>query len=93
MVKPFAKCESRPVRMVYTCWGKTGEVEIASVVGSFWEDAKGERIGFATNWRREPSDLNVTHADGQVEMRRLAPLETIELTSKGPELLGAADLH
>ena len=38
-----------------------------------------ERIGFATNWRREPSDLKITHADNQTETRHLAPLETIEL--------------
>ena len=43
-------------------------------------DADGvERIGFATNWWREPSDLKVAHSDGRMETRRLAPLETIEL--------------
>jgi hypothetical protein len=42
-------------------------------------DEKGERIGFASNWRREPSELKITHADGRVETRTLAPLETIEL--------------
>lgn len=79
MVKPFLKCESRPVKMIYNCWDEKGEAEVPSVVTSFWENAKGERIGFATNWKREPSEFKVTHADGRAEIRRLAPLETIEL--------------
>ena len=65
--------------MIYHCWGEEGMVEVESVVVSFWENSKGERIGFATNWRREPTDLKIAHADGQTETRRLAPLETIEL--------------
>ena len=79
MVKPFLKCESRSVKMVYTCWDETGEAEVPVVITSFWENAKGERIGFATNWRREPSDFKIIREDGQTEIRRLAPLETIEL--------------
>ena len=49
---------------------------------SFWENAKGERIGFASNWRREPSELRITYADGRAETRRLAPLETIEIADE-----------
>ena len=79
MIKPFLKCSSRPVKMVYHCWGEEGVVEVESVAVSFWENAKGERIGFATNWRREPADLKIIHVNGQTETRRLAPLETIEL--------------
>ena len=79
MVKPFLKCGSRPVKMTYNCWDEIGEAEVPSVFTSFWEDAKGERIGFATNWRREPSDLKITHSDGRTETRTLAPLEVIEL--------------
>ena len=79
MVKPFLKCESHPVKMVYTCWDETGEAELPGVFTSFWENAKGERIGFATNWRREPSDIIITREGGGEETRRLAPLETIEL--------------
>ena len=82
MVKPPFKCEPPPVKMIYTCWGETGNVEVPSVLVSFWENAKGVRVGFATNWRREPSDLKITHADGHEEKRRLAPLETIELPGK-----------
>ena len=58
---------------------RSGTVETAEVLTSFWENAKGERIGFVSNWRREPSELTITHADGRVEKRTLAPLETIEL--------------
>ena len=54
-------------------------VEVPEVIVSFWENAKGARIGFATNWRHEPSELKISGADGQAEIRRLAPLETIEL--------------
>ena len=79
MVKPPFKCEPPPVKMIYTCWGETGSIEVPSVLVSFWENAKGGRIGFATNWRRDPSDLKITRADGHEEIRRLAPLETIEL--------------
>ena len=50
------------------------------VMVSFWENARGERIGFATNWRREPTDLKIIHVNGPTETRRLASLETIELT-------------
>jgi hypothetical protein len=49
------------------------------VLTSFWENAKGERIGFASNWRQEPSALKITHRDGRVEIRQLGPLEVIEL--------------
>ena len=78
MIRPFVKCESRPAEIGYEGW-KSGSVETTEVLTSFWENAKGERIGLASNWRREPSDLKITYADGRVETRTLAPLETIEL--------------
>jgi hypothetical protein len=52
---------------------------VSEVFVSFWENAKGERIGFATNWRREPSNLKIIRDGGQTEVRRLSPLETVEL--------------
>ena len=79
MVKPFLKCASQPIKMAYHSYGEEGTAELESIITSFWENAKGERIGFATNWRREPSELKLTRNDGQKETRRLAPLETIEL--------------
>jgi hypothetical protein len=78
MIRPFVKCESRPAVVDFEGW-KSGSVETSEVLTSFWENAKGERIGFASNWRREPSELKITHADGRVEMRTIAPLETIEI--------------
>ena len=79
MVKPFLKCESNSVKMAYNCWGEVGEAEVPGVITSFWENEKGERIGFATNWRREPSGLKVTRSGRCVETRTLAPFDTIEL--------------
>ena len=79
MIKPFIRCESRPTRLLVSKERRQYSPEVSEVFVSFWENAKGERIGFATNWRREPSDLKITRSDGQTETRRLAPLETIEL--------------
>ena len=78
MVRPFVRCESRPAVVDYEGW-QSGKVETTEVLTSFWENSKGERVGFASNWRREPSDLKITRPDGRVETRTLAPLETIEL--------------
>ena len=76
MVKPFLKCESRQVKLRVT---KEADVDVPEVTVSFWENSKGERIGFATNWRHEPAELKITRPEGQTETRRLAPLETVEL--------------
>ena len=78
MIRPFVACESRPAEVEYEGWGK-GKVKTHEVLTSFWENAKGERIGFASNWRREPSELKIVHADGRTETRLLAPLETVVL--------------
>ena len=82
MIRPFVRCESRPAKVDYEGW-ESGSVETTEVLTSFWENAKGERIGFASNWRREPSELKITYADGRVETRTLASLETIEINPKG----------
>ncbi len=79
MVKPFVRCKSRPAKLLVSEETYEYSPDVPEVFVSFWENEKGERIGFATNWRREPSDLRITHADGQTGTRRLAPLETIEL--------------
>ena len=79
MVRPPFRCESGKAKIKYAGWGEYGEIAVDGVIVSFWENAKGERVGFATNWRREPSDLKVTRPGGQTEILRLAPLETIEL--------------
>ena len=79
MVKPFVKCESRSTKLLVRENTQDYSPDVPEVFVSFWENAKGERVGFATNWRREPSDLKITRADGRTETRRFAPLETIEL--------------
>ena len=82
MIRPFVKCESRKVRFNCELWGTNNSVEVQEVLTSFWEDARGERIGFASNWRQEPAELKITHVDGRVETRRIAPLEVIELNGE-----------
>ncbi len=81
MIRPFVQCESRPATVEYQGW-QSGMVETVEVLTSFWENAKGEKIGFASNWRQEPSSLQITHADGRVETRILAPLETVEIKAE-----------
>lgn len=49
------------------------------VMSSFWENARGERIGFLTNWLNEPSKATLTYADGRRQELTLAARETIEI--------------
>lgn len=79
MVKPVVRCESRSVKLLVYKETYEYSPDIPEVLVSFWENAKGKRIGFATNWRREPSTLKIIRDDGQTEVRRLSPLETVEL--------------
>ena len=79
MIKPFLKCESRPVKMAYKCWNATGEADVPGVITSFWENGLGKRIGFATNWRTEPSEIVILRPDGRREKITLGTHETIEL--------------
>ena len=82
MILPFLKCESRPATVEYKGWA-SGTVSTTEILTSFWENSNGERIGFASNWRREPSELRLTYADGSAETHTLAPFETIEINPKG----------
>ena len=79
MVKPPFMCASHRTKLCVSNKTNVCSPDVPEVFVSFWENAEGKRIGFATNWRREPSDLKITHADDLEETRRLAPLETIEL--------------
>lgn len=79
MIRPFVKCSSKPITLNFTGW-ENGSVETSEILVSFWENASGEKIGFATNWRRESSTLNLTYNDGKTKSRILAPLETIEFS-------------
>ena len=78
MIKPFLTCSSKSsVLRVYE--EPHVSVEVPNVFVSFWENAKGERIGFATNWCMEPSELKMLRPDGSEKVVHLAPLETIEI--------------
>ena len=81
MIRPFVTCESRIASVNFDGWTR-GKVETTEILTSFWENAKGERIGFASNWRREPSELKITYPNGRTQTRILAPLETIELKAE-----------
>jgi hypothetical protein len=78
MIRPFVKCSSESTTVSFTGWEK-GAVETSSILVSFWENPKGQRIGFATNWRREASAFEITSGNGKQQTRILSPLETIEL--------------
>jgi hypothetical protein len=90
MIRPFLKCESHSARITHKDAWYDLSIDTHEILVSFWENAKGERIGFASNWRREPSDLVITHLDSRVETRTLAPLETIVVDTAACE---AADIR
>ena len=75
MIRPFVKVSSGLVKIE----GDPSNGEYPEVLTSFWQDASGNRKGFATNWRKQPSTLSLTFADGRTETRVVAPLQTIEL--------------
>ena len=54
-------------------------IDTTEVLTSFWQNRKGERIGFASNWTRHPARLTLAWPDGTRETRLLAPLETVIL--------------
>ena len=75
MIRPFVRCESAPARL--TQGGNA--IDTTEVLTSFWQNRKGERIGFASNWTRHPASLTLAWPDGTRETRLLAPLETVTL--------------
>ena len=75
MIRPFVRCESAPARL--TQGGNA--IDTTEVLTSFWQNRKGERIGFASNWTRHPARLTLAWPDGTRETRLLAPLETVTL--------------
>ena len=93
MVKPPFKCESRRTKLSVRADNHEFSPEVPEVLVSFWENAEGKRIGFATNWRREPSDLRITRDDGHAATRRLAQLETIELQADDNFACGCHDAY
>ena len=49
---------------------------------SFWENDAGKRLGFATNWKTEPSELTIIRKNGTRKTVTVGPCETIELQVK-----------
>ena len=92
MVKPPFKYASRQTKLCVRAKTHGYSPEVPEVFISFWENAEGKRIGFATNWRREPSDFRITRDDGHPETRRLAPLETIELQADDKNRYGCLNV-
>ena len=78
MIVPFAAVSSEPA----SDGDASSPRQYPSVLSSFWENAKGERIGFLTNWRDQPVKATLTYADGRREERRLTAHETQVLVSK-----------
>ena len=77
MIAPFAVVSSESA----SDGDASSPRQYPSVLSSFWENAKGERIGFLTNWRDCPVKATLTYADGRHEERRLTAHETQVLVS------------
>ena len=75
MVRPPKRVSSATVRID----GDPSGGDYPTILTSFWEDAEGNRKGFATNWMLVPQVLRLTADDGSEESRMIGPLHTIEL--------------
>jgi hypothetical protein len=75
MIKPFASIEAK--KNVLHLSGR--DVEIEGVLSSFWQDADGNRIGFATNYLNEKQTVKIEYSDGRSEEKDLLPLSTITM--------------
>ena len=84
MVVPPYAVETKPVAYdVDTKYYGIRHIETSEVIVSFWENDAGKRLGFATNWKAEPSEITIVHGDGSRETRTVPPCETIELDVGG----------
>ncbi|MBQ6329810.1 MAG: hypothetical protein IJI35_12395, partial [Kiritimatiellae bacterium] len=82
VVQPYA-VETKPVANdVDTKYYGIRHIETSEVIVSFWENDAGKRLGFATNWKTEPSEIVIVRGDGSRETRAVPPCETIELEGK-----------
>ena len=82
VVQPYA-VETKPVANdVDTKYYGIRHIETSEVIVSFWENDAGKRLGFATNWKTEPSEIVIVRGDGSRETRVVSPCETIELESR-----------
>ena len=83
MVVPPYAVETKPVAYdVDTKYYGIRHIETSEVIVSFWENDAGKRLGFATNWKTEPSEITIVRGDGSRETRTVPPCGTIELEGK-----------
>ena len=83
MVVPPYAVETKPVVYdVATKYYGIRRIETSEVIVSFWENDSGKCLGFATNWKTEPSEMVIVRPDGRREARIVPPCETIELEPK-----------
>jgi len=80
MTVPPYKVETKELAFDYdTTWYGVRRIETSEVIVSFWENDAGKRLGFATNWKTEPSEIALVRADGRRETRTVPPCATVEL--------------
>ena len=83
MVVPPYAVETKPVVYdVATKYYGIRRIETSEVIVSFWENDSGKCLGFATNWKTEPSEMVIVRPDGRREAHIVPPCETIELEPK-----------
>ena len=83
MVVPPYAVETKPVAYdVDTKYYGIRHIETSEVIVSFWENDAGKRLGFATNWKTEPSKIVIKRVDGSRETRTVPPCGTIELVAE-----------
>ena len=83
MIVPPYTVETKPVEYdVDTKYYGIRHIETSEVIVSFWENDADKRLGFATNWKTEPSEITIVHGDGSRETRTVPPCGTIELEGK-----------
>ena len=83
MMIPPCEVHAKPVAFDFnTTYYGIRHIETSEVIVSFWENDAGKRLGFATNWKTEPSELTIIRKNGTREAATVGPCETIELQVK-----------
>lgn len=83
MTIPPCEVHAKPVAFdINTTYYGIRHIETSEVIVSFWENDAGKRLGFATNWKTEPSELTIIRKNGTREAATVGPCETIELQVK-----------
>ena len=83
MTIPPCEVHAKPIAFDFnTTYYGIRHIETSEVIVSFWENDAGKRLGFATNWKTEPSELTIIRKNGTRETVTVGPCETIELQVK-----------